>query len=243
MARRRVVRRLLGSALAVVGLLAVAALSLPLWLGPIAERQIATMIARPVSIGGLRLHPEQPLLITAEDVVVGNPPGFPSGEEPFARTPRATVRLDALTSLRQREVVITSIELHQPVLHVVATENGRDNYSDLINAAGAGGVEALIRSIRILDGKARVVLAGLHTEFKVVFSTDEGQGSAARILAEAHGTYTGQPIAARFTGGPPLDLSDASRPWPVDLQVGDGPTRVSGQGHAAGSAQPPRRPA
>ena len=116
------------------------------------------MIARPVSIGRLRLHPEQPLSITAEDVVVGNPPGFPSGEEPLARTPRATVRLDALASLRQRKVVITSIELQRPVLRAVATENGRNNYSDLINAAGAGGVEALIRRIRILDGKARVVL-------------------------------------------------------------------------------------
>jgi AsmA family protein len=230
MARRRVVRWLLGSGLAVVGLLGVAALSSPLWLRPITERLVAAMIARPVSIGRLRLHPEEPLSITAEDVVVGNPPGLPTGEEPFARTPRATVRLDALPSLRQRKVVITSIELQQPVLRFVATENGRDNYSDLINAAGAGGVEALIRSLRILDGKARVLLARLHTELEVAFATEEGQGSAAWIVAEAHGTYAGQPIAARFTGGPPLDLSDASQPWPVDLHLENGPTRVSGKG-------------
>src|SRR5215210_4105121 len=140
MARWRALRWLLGSGLAAVGLLAAAALFSPLWLRPIAERQASAVLARPVAIGRLRLRPGDPLVVAAEDVVVGNPPGFPAGEdEPFARLPRLTVRLDALASLRRREVVVPSIEVERPVLRVVATEDGRENYTLGSSAGPAGG--------------------------------------------------------------------------------------------------------
>jgi uncharacterized protein involved in outer membrane biogenesis len=215
---------------AAVGLLAVAALSSPVWLRPLVERELSAVLARPVAIGGLRLRPDDPLLITAEDVVVGNPQGFPPGEEPFARTPLLTVRLDALASLRRREIVITSIELQRPVIRAVAAEDGRENYRDLITSLGTGGVEPLVSGLRILDGRARVSLAGLRTELEVAVATEQAGGSADRIVAEAHGTYAGQPVAARFTGGTALDLSDPSRPWPIELQLENGPTRASGKG-------------
>ena len=89
MAWRRAFRWLLWSGVAAVGLLAAAALSSPLWLRPLAERQASAVLGRPVAIGRLHLRPGDPLVLAAEDVVVGNPPGFPAGEhEPFARVPR-----------------------------------------------------------------------------------------------------------------------------------------------------------
>ena len=70
MARRRALRWLLWCGLAAAGLLAAAALSSPLWLRPVAERQASAMLERPVAIGRLRLRPGDPLVLTAEDVVV-----------------------------------------------------------------------------------------------------------------------------------------------------------------------------
>ena len=235
MPRRRILRWLLWSGLAAVGLLAAVALSTPLWLRPVAEWRASAMLARPVAIGRLRLGPGDPLVVTAEDVVVGNPPGFPVGEdESFARVPRLTVRLDALATLRRREFVVPSIEVERPVLRVVGTEDGRENYS-LGFSGGPGGGGAgppVVETLTILDGRARVSLAGLRADFEVAFATEQGaeEGGAPRIVAEARGAYAGQPIDARLVGGAPLDLRGPSRPWPVELHLTNGPTRVSVKG-------------
>ncbi|HYI83529.1 MAG TPA: AsmA family protein, partial [Acetobacteraceae bacterium] len=232
MAWRRALRWLLWSGVAAAGLVVAAALSSPLWLRPVAERQASAVLGRPVSIGGLRLRPGDPLVLIAEDVVVGNPQDFPAGEEPFARVPRAVVRLDAWASLRRREVVVTSIELERPALHVVATEDGRANHrvgpSD--GPAGGGAVPP-IGALAIVDGHARISLAGLRADFEVAFATEQGAaegGGAPRIAAEAQGTYAGQPVEARFAGGAPHELlRDPSKPWPVELHLTNGPTRAS----------------
>jgi uncharacterized protein involved in outer membrane biogenesis len=235
MARGRAFRWLLWSGLAAAGLLAAAMLSSPLWLRPIAERQVSAVLGRPVAIGRLRLRPGNPLVLAAEDVVVGNPPGFPAGEEePFARVPRLTVRLDTLASLRRREFAVSSIEVERPVLRVVATEDGRANHR-FSSSAGPGGGAAgppVVGTLTIADGRARVSLAALRADFEVAFATERGveEGAAPGIVAEAKGTYADQPVEARFTGGAPLDLRDPSRPWPVELHLANGPTRASLKG-------------
>ena len=235
MPRRRILRWLLWSGLAAVGLPAAAVLSTPLWLRPVAEWQASVMLARPVAIGRLHLRPGDPLLLAAEDVVVGNPPDFsPGEEEPFARIPHLTVRLDALASLRRREFVVPSIEVERPVLRVISTEDGRDNYR-LGSSAGPGGGRAgppVVGTLTIVDGRARVSLAGLRADFEVAFATEPRaeEGGAPGIVAEARGTYAGEPVEARFTGGAPLHLRDSSRPWPVELHLANGPTRISAKG-------------
>ncbi len=233
MARRRILRWLLWSGLAAVGLAAAAVLSSPLWLRPIAEWRASAMLARPVAIGRLRLRPGGQLVLTAEDLVVGNPPGFPAGEEPFARVPRLTVRLDTLASLRRREVVVSSMELERPLVRAVATEDGRDNYRFGSSAGLAGGPAGpQVGTLKIVDGRARVSLAALHADSEVAFATEQGaeQGGAPRLVAQARGTYAGEPVAARLAGGAPLDLRDPSRPWPVELHLTNGPTRASLKG-------------
>src|SRR5215210_6521422 len=109
MAQRRSLRWLLWSALAVVGVVGAVALSSPLWLRPLVERQASAALGRPVAIGRLHMRLGSPMVLTAEEVVVGNPPGFPSEAEPFARIPRLTMQLDAMAYLRRREFVIPSI--------------------------------------------------------------------------------------------------------------------------------------
>jgi hypothetical protein len=78
MVRRRAVRGLLWFGLAGVGLLTVAAaLSSPHWLHAFVEQRASVMLARPVAIGHLHFRPGDPLVASAENVVIGNPQGFP----------------------------------------------------------------------------------------------------------------------------------------------------------------------
>ena len=49
----------------------------------------------------------------------------------------------------------------------------------------------------------------------------------SEIVVDAHGTYAGQPITGRFVGGALLTLRDAAHPYPIDLHLANGATRVS----------------
>ena len=51
-------------------------------------------------------------------------------------------------------------------------------------------------------------------------------GAAPHVVAHAIGTYPGQPINGDFVGGAMLSLRDATMPYPVDLQVANGPTHA-----------------
>ena len=98
--------------------------------------------------------------------------------------------------------------------------------------AGEGGPQ--IGALRIRDGKVHAAIAGLKADFNVDTQTEdpsgEGAGEGPALLADAEGTYAAQPIAAKFRGGAVLNLRDAERPWPIDLQLSNGPTRVSLKG-------------
>jgi AsmA family protein len=230
MAGWRILRWLLWAGLAMVGFLAAAVLSSPLWLGPIASRQASKALGRPVEVGRLQLRPGSPLVITVEDVMIGNPGDFLSGEAPLLRIPRLTLQLEAGAYLRRREIVIPSIELERPVASAVSAASGQNNYgfgADL--ASDAAGPK--IGAIRILDGRARVSLADLRADFELALSTrdEAGQGQHP-ITAEARGSYADQPLTATLLAGGLQGLRDPSGAWPLELHLANGPTRASLKG-------------
>ena len=69
----------------------------------------------------------------------------------------------------------------------------------------------------------------LKADFIAKINT-EGEGDAARIVVDAKGRYAGQPILGHLVGGALLSLRDARHPWPVDLNVANGPTHVALEG-------------
>jgi uncharacterized protein involved in outer membrane biogenesis len=228
MARRRILQRLPWVGLGLVGLLVAAALSSPLWLGPLAEHQASAALGRPVEIGRLRLVPGNPLTVTAEGVVIDNPPGFPPGEEPFLRIPRLMLQLELGTYLRRREIVIPSVELDRPVARVVSTADGRSNFAfDLGADRSDGAAFPKIGAMRVSGGHARVSLAGLRAEFEVAVSTRDAAGPDDHVItAEARGTYADQPMAATLLAGGLPGLGGPSGAWPVELHLANGPTRA-----------------
>ncbi len=66
----------------------------------------------------------------------------------------------------------------------------------------------------------------LKTDFNARIAT-QGQGNDARIVVDAKGTYAAQPITARLLGGALLSLRDHEHPWPIELELANGPTKVA----------------
>jgi AsmA family protein len=226
MARRRPVRWLLYLSLTAIAVVAAAVVSVPLWIRPLIAWQASATLARPVTIGYLGLHFGDPVIVSAEDVVVGNPSGFARDEEPFARIPRLTVQIEVVASIWRRAVVIASVELVRPAIRAIATEDGRENYRL------ASVSRPRIGALSVLDGRARVSLAALRADFETTFATEREaeKTDTTRIVAEARGIYAGESVAARFAGNVPLNAQDPVQPWRAEISVRNGPTQISVKG-------------
>jgi len=229
----RTLRWLLWSGLASLGLLAVAVVFAPIWLRPIIQREASAAFRRPITIGSVRLHPGNPLNIVFENLVVGNPPGFPENEEPFARIARVSADLDAFALIRRSQLVITSIDLQQPIVRPVSTAAGQKNYVFPPS-------HPEINVIRVTDGHAHVTLADLRADFQVDFATRPASdpAGATQIVATSQGTYAALPTTARLVGDGAVHSGEGAQPWSVDLQITNGQTEIS----AVGSLQDPSNP-
>jgi uncharacterized protein involved in outer membrane biogenesis len=227
MALRRALSWLVCGNLAMNALFAVAGLT-PLWLRPLLERQASTALSRSVTIGRLHWHAGGGLGFTAEDIDVGNPNGFPPDAAPFAVLGRATVVFDVLASLRRLDLVLDRVELERPVLHILAVEDGRENF----RFPGAPRAVSLPDKVGITKGRARVSLAGPRANFDVEFATS-GVPMDHRVpwlTADAVGSFAGEPLVARLTSETPLALTGQTRRWNINLDIRNGPTHVAALG-------------
>jgi AsmA family protein len=231
MATRRAWRWGLGVGLPLLALALFLALFRWDWLIPIIEAQASAKLGRPVKIEHLHVSLGRTITVTAEGLRVGNPPGFPE-DPPFAVLPRGSVDV-AFAPLLRGEVVIPSVTLDQPQLQVLGRPDGSTNYA--FNASGPAGEGAgeggpKIGALRINGGKVHTAIAGLKADFNVDFHTEEPAEGDPALVADAKGTYAAQPIEARLRSGAILNLRDPNRPWPIDLQLANGPTRVALKG-------------
>ena len=69
----------------------------------------------------------------------------------------------------------------------------------------------------------------LKADFKAWIGT-QGEADGTKIVVDAKGTYAAQPITAQLIGGAVLSLRDADHPWPISLDLANGPTRVALEG-------------
>jgi AsmA family protein len=203
------------------------------WFKPLAERQASAALGRPITIGhlhvGLARHP----LIEIDQLTIGNPPNW-SPDSHFATIDRLRVRIDAL-ALLHRQIRLPEIGIDRPQLDLRTDPAGKPNW----NFAGgkprdpAAPPAALpeIGALRISDGKVHFEDTRLKSNFDVAIDTQPARnGGEAQLVAQATGTYAGQPITGHFIGGSLLSLRDPNRPYPVDLTAANGPTKLTLKG-------------
>lgn len=229
MARPRLVRLLAWIGIPIAVIAVVALVWRWDWLIPIVESKASASLGRPVSIGHLHVALGRTITVTADDVVVGNPPDWPDRNSPLADVTRLTVQADAWGYITGKGLNLPLIALEHPVVEAAETQDGKSNFK--FSSGGGGGPTPKIGRLVINDGDVHVVMPSLKADFRGQIATRDAEGNdGGQIIANAKGTYAGQPIEARMVGGALLSLREPGTPWPIDLTLANGPTRVSLKG-------------
>jgi uncharacterized protein involved in outer membrane biogenesis len=200
------------------------------WFRPLVEAQASQALGRDVKIGGLHVSLGRTTSVTFDDVVIANPVEFPDSP-PFAQVGAISVQVDVMAYIHHEGIVIPTISLDHPKIAAVQEANGKANWNFALPEAkpNPSTPNITIGNLEISDGDAHFVSPPLKADFNVAVHTTSGDGVAGadgRIDATAKGHYAGQLLTGHFIGGTLLSLRDASKPYPVDLHIENGATRV-----------------
>lgn len=199
------------------------------WFIPVVQSMASKSLGRPVTIGHLHVAPGRHITVTADDVVVANPPQWPEGDPPLARVQHLTIETALLLYLRGDGLVLPLIAVDHPVVYAAKQPDGTANFK-ISTGGGSGGTTPKIGKLEITDGTARVVIPKLKADFTANIATRNAQGASdegEQIVADVKGTYAEQQIEAHMIGGALLSLRDKKTPWPIDLALVNGPTKLS----------------
>lgn len=199
------------------------------WFKPSVESWASGKLGHPVTIQNFHVKLGRVLQIESDGVVIANPAGWPGGGN-FATADKLIVDVVAMPYIRDRALVMPRIEIDKPIVNAAQLEDGRSNWTLPTSDTPSTGPGWQVGDLVIDDGHAGVKIPKLKADFQIDVATHEEPGKPSQVVANGKGTYDAQPIQAKFTGGALLSLRDASQPYPVDLQVENGPTRVSLEG-------------
>ncbi len=221
----------------VLGILAVAIIALILlwrwdWFVPLVDREASAVLGRKVTVQHLHVRLGRTTLITVDSVRVENPQGFPV-DPPFATIDHLSVGFELLDYIRHRIITIPLVNIDHPVVEAVAHPDGTASWSfasknGSTSSKSSAGPPPKLGLLRIRDGHVHVVDPALKTDMNLLLhTTGEKDADGGRVVVTAEGTYAHAPITGRFVGGALLTLEDRAHPYPIDLHLANGPTRVS----------------
>ncbi len=219
----------------ILGVLLLALIALALlwnwdWFIPLVNARASAAIGRSVTITHLHVQLGRTTRVTADDVTVANPAGFPV-VPPFAHADHVTVAADIMAYFDTRDIVLPLIAIDHPDIDAVGFADGRNNFTITLPGPAANQAPVApprIGDLRITGGVARVVDAKFRSNFTLVINTRDKQGDEpSAIVVQVHGTYAGQPVTGHFVGGALLTLRDAAHPYPIDLTLANGATHVA----------------
>jgi hypothetical protein len=217
-------------ALIIVTILVIAVAALVLlwnwdWFIPFVDQRASSAIGRRVSIAHLHVRLGRTVTVTADDVSVANPDNFPQ-QAPLARADHVTVAASVMDYWHGRRIVLPFVAVDHPDIEATALADGRNNFTwtpPKATGAAQSGPPPQIGDLRITDGHAHVIDPKFRSNFTLVVATREAAaGTGGAIVADARGTYAGQPVTGHFVGGAVLALRDASHPYPIELTLANG---------------------
>lgn len=203
------------SLLAVVGMIAAAlllaaALDAGYFRGPMIGL-LATRSGRRIQVTGswqVRLLSRRPRL-TAEGVIIGNPPWTPAGNMAEIGRVSLVFRLPWL----HQSFGIGKLELQAAVLHLIRDSAGRANWQLTNPNTGSGKGLPLIRSLSIPNAQVDLADARRHLQFKGIVSVGESDGALLPTLQiDGAGQLNGRADTFWITGDA-LAAASHDRPY------------------------------
>ncbi len=146
-----------------------------------------------------------------------------------------------LWPLLRGDFVLPSLVLRKPEIVIEAADDGRLNWSREEAPVTTGVTKAvepenrfetpLIGRLEITDGRVAYRDPKRKLELDGTISTATGKaGDQPNAELQLKGKLEGQPLSLRFVGGSALMLRDTSQPYPVDLDVAFGATKLTLRG-------------
>jgi uncharacterized protein involved in outer membrane biogenesis len=230
----------------VVAVIAVVALWDWDWFLPIVDSQASAAIGRKTTAQHLHVSLGRVTTVTLDDVEIANADGF-DASKPFAHADKLAVQLDVMAYIHSRQIVIPQITLDHPVVEADERADKTANWPTGSSNGQPTGKTAdpnagpKIGQLVINDGSVHAILAPLKADFNLDVATKQGatkqgateQGDAAgttsdgQIVVGVKGTYAAQPITGQIIGGAVLSIRDTAHPYPINLHLANGPTKVA----------------
>ena len=220
--------RLVGAGLVALLLLALFLLWDWNWFRPLVELRVSAALGRTVGIGHFDIELSRTPTAVIENLVIENPEDF-GEDEPLGSAERLTVSIRPWAALRGR-IVLPAIAIEKPRGNLRSNAEGARNWELPIfegGDEGEPGTEIEIGHLSISDGRVRFADGELAADATATIETMErADGGEPYLLVRADGTYNAQPVTIGFRGGSLLSLRETARPYPVDLDLRNGETRV-----------------
>ena len=202
------------------------------WFIPLVEARASAALGRKVTISHLHVHLGRVTTVTVDDPVVAEPDGFPD-DKPFATARTLAISADVMQYIRSRALVLPVIAVDGAQVEATGLADGRNNWTlgaakPAGDAPAKGGTSPRIGDLRITDSHVQFTDPKLKAAMGLDVSTREATGDTGpRIVATAKGRYSDQPITGGLVAGALLSLEDRKEPYPIDLHLENGPTRVT----------------
>ncbi len=204
----------LGAVVIVVG----SALTIPLWLRPLAEAQASAALGRDVRIGQLSVHVFPVRVVASEIVVAGG-----EASQDLANVAEIAATLDFAPLLRLQLPAIPDIAVSGMKVEAVQSPTG-NNYSLSLPTSG-GGPAVAIGVVRFTDSQVHWLMPQLGADLLLALHT--GTASDGEIVGDITGLYQGQKTTGHIKTGSVLSLRDSAAPFPVDMLVQSDASRFS----------------
>lgn len=202
--------------------------------GWVADRASAAT-GRQVGIGGLHVEWGPVPTIRVSDVTVANPDWAEAEQMLTARELRVRVRLLPLLTGR---IELPELVVDGGSLAIERRADGEGNWSFSSSPGAATAAEAVepeersevptVGRLRIADGKVSIRDGGRGLRLDGTINTAVGDAEGAdQIELALDGRLAGKPLKAAFRGGSVLMLRDGEEPYPANLEVSFGDTRMT----------------
>ena len=200
------------------------------WFRPPLAKLLSARLHRPVRIvGHLKVHLFSfTPTATLQGLQIGEPAWGPKTD--MADVDGITVRLKLL-SIFTGNIVLPLVEIDHPQLDLFQDKGGRANW-DFSNGKAPGKPTKLpaIQNFVINNGKLDITSLQRKLKFGGTINAHEkadNKGEGFRMTGT--GTLNAKPFNMNVTGGPLLNVKP-NVPYPFDLQVSAGETRVTAKG-------------
>lgn len=190
------------------------------WLKPVIEARLSSGMGRPVTIGKISVALSRLPVVTLDQVAIANPATVTGS---LALFDSVIARIEPM-SFVNGPVRMPELTLTHPRGEFQL--GGADAARWRFGGDGEKRTLPEIGSLIVVDGDLRVTDPQRKLDLKLAVRTEPAKDGPDRLAITGTGVVDGRPVTAQFLGGALLSLSDATKPYPIDLDLKSGATRL-----------------